>query len=424
MVLIPKPGNSGVRPISLLSCLLKTLEKMIYSRLLWFVESRHILPDSQLGFRPDRSCIDSLVILTSEIYKGFINNISTVCAFLDIKGAFDNVIPNILIQDLKDIGIPACTRKFILNLTCERQLHFVMDGRKIGPFLSHKGTPQGSTLSPLLFAIYLKDIIKHLHHESKILLYADDIVVFSTAANIHLAHRSVQNTLDQVSAFLRYRGLDLSPDKSQWMIFTRNRILFALLSLTVFNRPISRVNKARFLGIILDPSLSGKEHLQYLLQKGSVIIDIITSLSGTWWGSHPHLLINLYRSIFRGSIEYGCQIFRFHGIKSSFIKLERLQYRAIRVAMGYRVSTPINVMLYEAKEVPLKLRFNLLTRKFLIKCFAREFNPVIESLDALRLAARHRNARIHLLRLLPIFRHFIYISHYRNTGCNKINVCP
>jgi len=293
MVLIPKPGNSGVRPISLLSCLLKILEKMIYSRLQWFVESRHILPDTQLGFRPDRSCIDSLVILISEIYKGFINNASTVCAFLNIKGAFDNVIPNILIQDLKDIGIPARTRSFILNLTCERQLHFVIDSRKVGPFLSHKGTPQGSTLSPLLFAIYLKDITKYLHHESNILLYADDIVVFSTVANIHLAHRSVQNTLDQISAYLRYRGLDLSPDKSQWMIFTRNRILPTLSSLTIFN-PISKVNQVRFLGIILNSNLSDKKHLQYLLQKGSVIIDIITSLSGTWWGSHPHLLINLY----------------------------------------------------------------------------------------------------------------------------------
>jgi len=72
-------------------------------------------------------------------------------------------------------------------------------------------------------------------------------------------------------------------------------------------------------------------------------------------------------------------------------------------------------MLYEAKEVPLKLRFSFLTRKFLIKSLTREFNPVIESLDALRLAAIHRCTRIHLLRSFPIFRHSICVSHYRNT---------
>jgi len=70
---------------------------------------------------------------------------------------------------------------------------------------------------------------------------------------------------------------------------------------------------------------------------------------------------------------------------STFAKIERLQYRTIRIAMGYRISTPINVMLFEAKEVPLRFRFNYLTHKFLVKCFAKQFNPVISRLDSLRL---------------------------------------
>jgi len=112
MVLIPKPNNAGVRPISLLPCFLKIMERLVYSRLQWFIESRHILPDVQLGFRPDRSCIDNLVILSSDVHKGFINNSSTIAIFLDIKGAFDNVIPNILIKELGKIGISAHVRKF------------------------------------------------------------------------------------------------------------------------------------------------------------------------------------------------------------------------------------------------------------------------------------------------------------------------
>jgi len=66
------------------------------------------------------------------------NNSPTICAFLDLKRAFDDVVPNILIQDLKNIGIPARIRMFILNLICERQLHFIIDGNKAGPFLSLK----------------------------------------------------------------------------------------------------------------------------------------------------------------------------------------------------------------------------------------------------------------------------------------------
>jgi len=103
-------------------------------------------------------------------------------------------------------------------------------------------------------------------------------------------------------------------------------------------------------------------------------------------GFSLQLLLSLYRSIFRGSIEYGCQIFRYDLNKSFYIKFERLQYCAIRIAIGYRISTPINVMLFESREVPLKLRFTLFTRKFLTESFARDFNLVIESLDAMKVA--------------------------------------
>jgi len=98
---------------------------MVYTRIQWFIESQHIISDTQLSFRSDRSCIDSLVILTSDIYKGFINSSLTVSAFLDIRGVFDNVVPNILIQDFKNIGIPTRIRMFILNLISVRHLHFV-----------------------------------------------------------------------------------------------------------------------------------------------------------------------------------------------------------------------------------------------------------------------------------------------------------
>jgi len=120
ITLIPKAGSNKVRPISLLSCYLKIMEKMIYTRLQWFIESRHILSDFQFGFRPDRSCLDSLAVLFSDIHSGFVKGKITTAAFLDIKGAFDNVIPNILIQDLKNIGIPARLRRFVSNLVGER----------------------------------------------------------------------------------------------------------------------------------------------------------------------------------------------------------------------------------------------------------------------------------------------------------------
>jgi len=282
MVLIPKPDANGFRPISLLSCLSKTMEKMLYHRIQWHIESQHIIPDLQLWFRPDRSCIDSLVILSCDIHKGFVNSSSTLAAFLDIKSAFDNVIPNILIRELENIGIPARVRMFILNLISIRSLHFIVDGNQIGPFHSYKGVPQGSILSPLLFNIYLKDISKYLHSNSKILLYADDIIVYSNKPSNKPSEAllSIQTSLNCISDFLKVKGLDLSPDKSRCMIFTRSKAVPNLHPVRINGFPISYVPSVKFLGIFLDSKMTGKKHLKYLIRKGSVIVDILTSLAG------------------------------------------------------------------------------------------------------------------------------------------------
>jgi hypothetical protein len=61
VIFIPKPHGEGVRPISLMSCTFKTMEKVIYFRLRWYVEKHNILPSFQFGFRPHKSCVDALV---------------------------------------------------------------------------------------------------------------------------------------------------------------------------------------------------------------------------------------------------------------------------------------------------------------------------------------------------------------------------
>jgi len=107
-------------------------------------------------------------------------------------------------------------------------------------------------------------------------------------------HQSVQHSLDRISTFLKNRRLDLSPEKSQWIVFSRSKKLPFLLPLKIFGISIPIVNSVKFLGIFLDSGMIDKEHLKYLVRRGSVIVDILSSLAGTWWGSHPYFLLNLY----------------------------------------------------------------------------------------------------------------------------------
>ena len=84
---IPKPGKNhsdpnNYRPISLTSCVCKTLERMINDRLIWFLENNNILTDIQCGFRKRKSTIDHLVRLESFIRDAFLNKQEVVSIFL------------------------------------------------------------------------------------------------------------------------------------------------------------------------------------------------------------------------------------------------------------------------------------------------------------------------------------------------------
>ncbi|XP_018364089.1 PREDICTED: RNA-directed DNA polymerase from mobile element jockey-like [Trachymyrmex cornetzi] len=409
VVLIPKTDGKSVRPISLLSCFAKLMEYMIYFRLRWFIESRPLLPQTQSGFRPTRSCIDNLVTLTSNIRTGFIRRSPTVAVFLDIAGAFDNVIPHILIRDLYEIGIPASIRKFIENFISMRRLHFVVDGSLLGPFNSYKGTPQGSTLSPALFNIYLKDINDHIHSDSRILQYADDVVIYSTLRNIDSAISSVQKSIDNINTCLRYRDLELSPSKSRYMIFSRIKSCSEDPNIQISNTHIPRAYTHKFLGVVLDDKLSGIPQLKALIERGKNIANIISSLAGVKWGSHPDVLLTVYRATLRSAIEYGAQIFTWNPESENFVKLLRIQYKAIRKAMGYRISTPINAMLSEAREPPLHLRFSYITSKYIYKAMANKFSTSYEALKELELTAIQKNQKLKTIKSSNLFKS--YITH-------------
>lgn len=93
-------------------------------------------------------------------------------------------------------------------------------------------------------------------------------------------------------------------------------------------------------------------------------------LRGVWWGAHPSTLLIIYRMVIRSSLKYGC--FAFAGAcKTLILKLERIQLQAIRLALGYRSTTPSNVMLAEAHETTLQTRFSMLTGRYLLRVFSQ-----------------------------------------------------
>lgn len=364
---IDKPEGKGVRPIALTSCFSKLFESLIKNRLMWWCEYNNILPESQSGFRKGKSCIDNLTNLALNINETLMKNKSLLAAFLDVRGAFDNVNIDILLEKLANIGCSENILLFVKFLTQERNIYTDEIGDSYRTV--NKGAPQGGVLSPLLYIIYVKDILVHLPKSIKISQFADDIAVYSNLPTVQKCRNAVEKAVNIIKDNLNNIGLDLAPEKTVLIHFNKQRIKPGETSITVNDCTINSSETVRFLGIILDYKFSFIPHINNIHKKCTRAINLIKFLCGTWWGSDPQTLLTLYKSYVRPILEYGIFIY-FPTQKYLVEKIEKLQYTALRAALGYRTSTPTNVILAESKFPLIEERAKLSGKRFVTKAIS------------------------------------------------------
>jgi len=100
-----------------------------------------LIPDAQFGFRKGRSCEDCLSIINLEIQKAFITKEKLSALFLDIRAAYDNVIPSILFEIVNNLKIPLGYKIFIKNLLNFRHIEIFESGIFQGKRTLFKGLP-------------------------------------------------------------------------------------------------------------------------------------------------------------------------------------------------------------------------------------------------------------------------------------------
>ncbi|CAG4925468.1 unnamed protein product [Colias eurytheme] len=377
----PADEHLSYRPVALSCVLLKVAEHLVKNRLEWHIEHHDYLSNSQFGFRKAKSTIDSIGILTTDIRLAFSNNKYLVATFLDISSAYDNVIISILNQKLFKLNVPCILINFIISSLVDRTICLNLNESKNISRKVHKGLPQGSVLSPLLYNIYTYDLEKSLNDTVKILQYADDIVMYSVNNSLEEACNSLNSNLNILSMWLKDNGLDLSVEKSSVVVFSRKRSLPQVdVSYNGSIFPIK--NEAKFLGVTLDSKLTGMPHIDFVSAKCERNLNIIRCLSGVWWGAHPFCLKLIYNALIRSSLDYGMFLLE-GGNVSAFRKLDKIQAKAIRIVVGAMKSSPNNALQVECCDAPLHLRRQFLSDRFLFRALQFSNHPLFHKLKDL-----------------------------------------
>ena len=271
-----------------------------------------------------------------KVDEAFLEGKNVVAAFLDVKGAFDNVNVDILLDELSSLGCSDSIIEFVKFLTHCRYIH--ADCLEDDIRTAYKGVPQGGVLSPLLYIIYVSSITKNLYKSVYVSQFADDIGLYVKSESTKWAKNTIEKSVNTIATNLHEKGLDLAPNKMKMLHFNKQHILPGTINIKVQDCVIKSTDSVKFLGIHFDYQLSFEYHVNQLVAKCSRALNIIKFVCSTKWGSDPETLVILYKSYVRSIIEYGSYIYC--PLKANLLeKMQKIQNSAIRTALGYRIST-------------------------------------------------------------------------------------
>ena len=335
-----KTDPNSYRPISLISCVGKLLERIINQRLMYYLENNNILTPTQSGFRKNKNTEDQLTYFVQNIENAFQEQKSLLSVFFDLSQAFDTVWKEGLKVKLLQSGIQGKMYKWLSSFLHDRTARVKLDGRHYSKKLQlREGVPQGSAISPTLFVIYINDITTAITPQVDHTLHADDFAIWSAAEHVTTAKVRVQETVNRVLQWTKDWGLNINQTKTTVMKFslkTKEKDVTVQLN----GQDLPTDDTPTFLGVTFDKRLTWKPHINKINQKAIKRMQIMKKLSGTQWGANSKVLRQVYQGYVRPVMEYASPAWS-TAAPSNVSCLDKTQNQGLRIVLGAMKSTPL-----------------------------------------------------------------------------------
>ena len=358
----PKDPNS-FRPISLLSCLCKILEKIVNKRLMWFLERNNLLDKCQCGFRKGRCTIDHLTTITTEIQEAFVQRKYHVSVFLDLEKAYDTCWKQHVLQEVKSYNMIGHLPIFIQNFLKNRSIRVSVNCEESEPHYLEMGVPQGSSLSVTLFLIAINSITKNLSRNIRKSLFVDDSRISIITDNLADAAEYLQKALDVLQKWGDKTGFRFSETKSKVLICDRKRVVNPAVTLTLNGQILPMVKEFKFLGVIFDSKLTWRSHIKMLKEKCIRKANLLKIIAGSKFKTNSKILLNIYKAMVLPKLEYGSQAYH-TAAPTTLQALDPVHHLCLRICLGAFRTTPIESLYIESSIPSLEERRKILSMQY------------------------------------------------------------
>ena len=229
-----------------------------------YLNANQIITPSKTGFTPKDSTVYQLLSIYDDFCKSFDSEMTTQAIFFDISKAFDKIWHRGLLLKLKAVGIRGTLLHWFENYLAERKQAVVLHSSRSDYLTVPAGVPQGSVVGPLLFCIYINDIVEDI--ESVIKLFADDTSMYLCLENPHIRADILNNDLEKIMQWANKWKIEFNERKTELMNITRNKN-HQFQSLSFGRTILEDTHSHKHLGIIFQNNCKWESHIKMLIAK-------------------------------------------------------------------------------------------------------------------------------------------------------------
>jgi hypothetical protein len=387
MVPIHKSGElddpNNFRGISLNSCLSKLFTLLLNKRLTAFCDSEGIIHENQIGFRKGYRTSDHVLTLKTLIDQAFLKKKKLYVCFVDFKKAYDTVWRNGLYLKLLKMGVSTRFVNLIRDMYSRLQVSVnVLNGLSI-PFKSSVGLKQGCNLSPLLFNLFINNLVDIIDsgnpnapHLDKIpvscLLYADDLILISES------EQGLQNSLNKLDEFTEKSFLEVNMKKTKCLVFARGRPRIPNFQWNLNGEKVEMCDSYCYLGVTFTKSGSMIPAAQALYEKAvGAMFSIIRNIN-KHGACSVDILLEIFDKMVLPIALYNCEVWGVKMLPQDPNKIvnplyekqltkditENLQFKFLKIILRLSSRTSNWAVLSEFGKYPVTLKIIKLMVKY------------------------------------------------------------
>ena len=345
-----KQEMDNYRPITVLPVCSKILEKCIHKQLLAFLEEHNLLSCTQFGYRKNRNTELAATLLVDDIRRNMDKGEVTGSIFIDLSKAFDTLTHAQIIESLSSCGVTGTEKELFVDYLFNRKQVVRIEKEISPPEPVTCGVPQGSILGPLLFLVAFNDIGSTLRH-CKIITYADDTVIYTSGKSKEEVQELLQEDFKSIADWLELNDLvmNFKKGKTECILFgTARRVRKSTLEIKYRHHIVSTTNSYKYLGVLLDQTLSLRDHIEEVYKKAASRLYLLKRV-------RPQLTteaaLSIYKTMLIPIFTY-CSILTGNPTKSFETKIMNMENRVRNIVFNGIV--PKDLRIVSVKELTQK----------------------------------------------------------------------